>query len=86
MFGRYVGAVKAKNATDRESLHAPTEAACSTGRILLSCALGLPRGVSLLRIFLLVLLVGSRLLVLVVCGMLLQLGIGAGVDLDERRT
>ena len=84
MFGRYAIVVKAENATDSELLHAPTEAARSTGRILLSCALGLPRGVGLLRIFLLVLLVGPRLVVLVVCGVL-RLGIGTGVDLDERR-
>lgn len=84
MVGRRVGVVKAENETDRESLHAPTEAARSTGRILLSCALRLPRGVNLLRVFLLILLVGSRLVVLVVCGVL-RLGIGAGVDLDERR-
>lgn len=84
MYGRRVGTLKAENDDTRESLHAPTEATCSAGRILLSCALGLPRGVALLRIFLLVLLIGSKLLVLVVCGVL-ELGIGAGVDLDERR-
>jgi hypothetical protein len=82
MDGRYVGVVKGENATGTGLLHAPTEAARSTGRILLSCALGLPRGVNLLLIFLLVLLVGSRLQVLVVYGMV-RLGIGAGVDLDE---
>jgi hypothetical protein len=71
-------------AGNRESLDAPPEAARSAGGILLSCAFGLPRGVVLLRNFLLVLLVGSRLVVLVVCGML-GVGIGAGVDLDERR-
>jgi len=69
---------------NRESLDAPPEAACSAGRILLSCAFGLPRGVVLLHNFLLVLLVGSRLVVVVVCGVP-RVGIGAGVDLDERR-
>ncbi len=69
---------------NREPLDAPPEAASSAGRILLSCAFGLPRGVVLLRMFLLVLLVGTRLVVIVVCGMP-RVGIGAGVDLDERR-
>lgn len=69
---------------NRESLDAPPEAACSAGCILLSCAFGLPRGVVLLRKFLLVLLVGSRLVVLVVYRVR-YVGIGAGVDLNERR-
>lgn len=81
MWGRHVGML---NIGNRESPDAPPKAARSAGRILLSCAFGLPRGVVLLRMFLLVLLVGSRLVVIVVCGMP-RVGIGAGVDLDERR-
>ena len=78
MGGCHVGMLKMGNG---EPLNAPPEAASSAGRILLPGALGLPRGVVLLGRFL---LVGSRLVVIVVCGMP-RVGIGAGVDLDERR-
>jgi hypothetical protein len=61
MHGRHIAMLRGESDDTRESLDAPTEAACSAGRILLTCGLGLSREVILLRILLLALLFGARL-------------------------